>query len=68
MTNGPVCRESLSYTIYRLYRELAEQRASAAALGEELAALRTTLDQAEQGDGLAPWRRVFDDDSAESEE
>jgi hypothetical protein len=45
--------------IYALYRELAEQRAAATALGEELAALRAKLDQAEQSDGLAPWRRAL---------
>jgi hypothetical protein len=45
--------------IQMLYRELAEQTAAATALGAELAALRTTLDQAEHGDGLAPWRRAL---------
>jgi len=50
------------------YSELAEQQAAATALGEELAALRAMPDQAEQGDGLAPWRRVFDDDPDKSDD
>jgi hypothetical protein len=45
--------------IHALYTQLAEQTAAAAALSEELTALRTKLDQADAGDGLHPWRRAF---------
>jgi len=47
--------------IHALYSLLAEQVAAAAALSEELAALRTRLDQADHGDGLEPWRRALED-------
>jgi hypothetical protein len=59
---------AIKAAIQTLYRELAEQMAAATTLGEELAALKTTLDQAEQGDGLGPWRRALDNDPAKSED
>src|SRR6185436_9216365 len=52
---------AIKAAIHALYSQLAEQTAAAAALGEELAALRAKLDQADRGDGLEPWRRAFDD-------
>jgi hypothetical protein len=52
---------AIKAAIRALYNQLAEQTAAAAALSEELAALRARLDQANDGDGLEPWRRAFDD-------
>ena len=59
---GPFDRPeaAVKATISTLYRVLAGQQAAATALSAELATLRTTLDQADHGDGLAPWRRAFD--------
>src|SRR5689334_10453963 len=54
--------------IHALYSQLAEQTADAAALSEELAALRTKLDQADGGDGLEPWRRAFTDAADEADQ
>ena len=61
-TVGPFdsAEAAVKAAIQALYRALAEQTAAANALGEELATLRTTLDQADHGDGLAPWRQAFD--------
>ncbi len=47
--------------IHTLYSQLAEQAAAATAFSEELAALRSKLDQADRGDGLEPWRRALGD-------
>jgi hypothetical protein len=46
--------------IRALYSLQTEQTAVANALGEELAALWATLDQADHGDTLVPWRRALD--------
>ena len=54
--------------IHALYSQLAEQAAAAAALSEELVALRAKLDQADGGDGLEPWRRAFEDRADEADQ
>ena len=59
---------AIKAAIHALYTQLAEQTTAAAALGEELVALRTRLDQADGGDGRNPWRRVFGDRADESDQ
>jgi hypothetical protein len=59
---------AIKAAIHALYSQLAEQTAAAAALSEELAALRARLDLADRGDELEPWRRAFDDGAGDSDQ
>jgi hypothetical protein len=52
--------ETPEAAIHALYSQLAEQAAANDALSEELATLRSKLDQADRGDGLEPWCRAFE--------
>jgi hypothetical protein len=59
---------AIKAAIHAFYSQLAEQSAAAAALSEELVALRTKLDQADAGDGLHPWRRAFGEGADETDQ